>query len=50
MRFAGFIMTYERETILVDTIQAIFSQTVTPEKILIIDNSSTYNTKELIKH
>lgn len=49
MRFAGFIMTYERETILVDTIQAIFSQTLAPEKILIIDNSSTYNTKELIK-
>ena len=49
IKFAGFIMTYERETILNDTIQAIFSQTLSPEKILIVDNSATHKTEELIK-
>ncbi|PWA04858.1 glycosyltransferase [Flavobacterium psychrotolerans] len=49
IKFAGFIMTYERESILLDTIQRIFSQTVPPEKILIVDNSTTNHTEKLIK-
>lgn len=48
MRFAAFIMTYERSEILRDTIDKIFSQTLPPEKILIVDNSATSTTKELI--
>ncbi len=41
-------MTYEREYILEDTIEKIFSQTFPPEKILIVDNSLTHKTEELI--
>ena len=48
MKFAGFIMTYERPNILKDTIDKVFSQTVFPEKLLIVDNSFTYDTQELI--
>ena len=47
--FAGFIMTYERESILMDTIKSVFSQTFPPEKILIVDNSFTTKTEELLK-
>ncbi len=50
MKFAGFIMTYERESILLNTIQTIFSQTIPPEKILIIDNSTSHNTENLINN
>jgi GT2 family glycosyltransferase len=46
--FAGFIMTYERASILEDTLTKIFSQTVAPEKILIIDNSFSDATEKLI--
>lgn len=48
MKFAGFIMTYERESILENTIQTIFSQSVSPEKILIVDNSFSNKTELLI--
>jgi len=41
-------MTYERENILLETINKLFSQTVAPEKILIIDNSFSAATEELI--
>jgi GT2 family glycosyltransferase len=47
--FAGFIMTYERPEILKETLKKIFEQTYSPEKILIVDNSVTDNTCELIK-
>lgn len=45
LKFAGFVMTYERAEILVETIDIIFSQSVTPEKLLIVDNSITYDTQ-----
>ena len=48
MKFAGFIMTYERASILEETLEKIFSQTVAPEKILIIDNSLGNETEQLI--
>lgn len=48
MRFAAFIMTYERSELLPDTIDKILSQTIPPEKILIVDNSATDKTRELI--
>jgi GT2 family glycosyltransferase len=47
--FAAFIMTYERTSVLKSTINAIFGQTLTPEKILIVDNSDSLDTKMLIE-
>ncbi len=41
-------MTFERASILEETIEKLFSQTVTPEKIIIIDNSFSKETEELI--
>lgn len=45
---AAFIMTYERHDRLGDTIQKIFSQTLPPETLLIVDNSETTRTEKLI--
>ena len=45
-KFAAFIVTYNRAEILMDTIQKIMSQTLTPEKLLIVDNGTTDETKE----
>lgn len=44
MKFAGFIMTYERAETLIETIEILFAQTVPLEKILIVDNSASDNT------
>lgn len=41
-------MTFERTSILEETIGKLFSQTVPPEKILIVDNSFSNETQELI--
>ena len=49
INFAGFIITYERHEILLDTINKVFDQTYAPEKILIVDNSETEHTKNLIE-
>jgi GT2 family glycosyltransferase len=48
IKFAGFIMTYERAETLIETIEILFVQTVTLDKILIVDNSSSYETQERI--
>jgi GT2 family glycosyltransferase len=45
LKFAGFVMTYERATILLETIDEIFNQTILPNKLLIVDNSETYETQ-----
>lgn len=47
--FAAFIMTYERPEILADTIKKLFDQTLPPEKILVVDNSSSYKTREIVQ-
>ncbi|MGG7036572.1 MAG: glycosyltransferase [Flavobacterium sp.] len=47
-KFAAFIMTFEREHILSDTINKILSQTFPPQKILIIDNSFSDKTELLV--
>lgn len=47
--FAGFIMTYERAGIITDTIDKIFAQTFPPQKLLIVDNSLSYDTKDVIE-
>jgi glycosyltransferase involved in cell wall biosynthesis len=49
MKFAAFIMTYERPTILHETIGRLLEQTLRPEKILVVDNSISYETEGLIK-
>lgn len=46
--FAAFIMTYERATILENSIKQILDQSRPPEKILIVDNSISLDTEQLI--
>ncbi len=46
--FAGFIMTYNRSEMLKSTIDKIFSQTMPPSKLLIVDNSDNDKTRKLI--
>lgn len=48
LRFAAFIMTYERPHLIPETINKIFGQTFPPEKILVIDNSISVQTQQLI--
>jgi GT2 family glycosyltransferase len=45
-RFAAFVVTFNRADILMDTIHKILTQTLPPEKILVIDNGSTDETKK----
>ncbi len=49
MEFAAFIITYRRPLILKNTINLLFSQTITPHKILIIDNDPEESSKYLIE-
>ena len=49
LKFAGFVITYQRPTILHETIQKLFSQSCPPEKLWIIDNSEDLLTQKLIK-
>ncbi|MFD2518539.1 glycosyltransferase family 2 protein [Salinimicrobium flavum] len=46
MRFAAFIMTYERAEILSLTIDKILSQSYPPQEVLIVDNSSSNETQK----
>jgi GT2 family glycosyltransferase len=45
-RFAAFVVTFNRAEILMDTIHKILTQTLPPEKLLVIDNGSTDETKK----
>lgn len=47
--FAGFIITYNRAEVLKETITKVFVQTLSPEKLWIIDNSEGNETEEMIK-
>jgi len=49
IRFAAFIMTFERSHLLPDTINKIFEQTYPPEKILVVDNSISLKTQQCIE-
>ena len=49
IKFAGFLMTYERADILEQTIEKILSQSIAPEKLLIVDNSESNTTELMIK-
>ena len=48
MKFAAFVMTFERPSILQNTISELFSQTFPPEKILIVDNSVSTDSQNLV--
>lgn len=47
--FAGFIITYERATLLKQTIKQVFAQSIAPSRLLIVDNSETDKTQRLIE-
>lgn len=49
MRFAGFIITYNRPEVLMNTILKVFDQTFPPVKLWIVDNSEEKITEELIQ-
>jgi GT2 family glycosyltransferase len=48
MRLGGFIITYNRSSILKETIAQVFAQSYSPEFIWIIDNSDNLETDHLI--
>jgi Predicted glycosyltransferases len=48
-KFGAFIITYERPAIIGATINALLQQTRPPEQIVVIDNSESGTTKELIE-
>jgi GT2 family glycosyltransferase len=48
--FGSFIITYERPIILKETISKILAQSLCPEKILIVDNSESFDTKIWIEN
>lgn len=48
MKFAAFIMTYERPRVVLDTIEKLQSQTFPPSKILVVDNSESTDTETAI--
>ncbi|PZV76713.1 glycosyl transferase family 2 [Algoriphagus aquaeductus] len=50
MIFGGFLITYNRPKVLLNTLQDIFSQTFPPQHLWIIDNSEDYETELAIKH
>lgn len=47
-RFAGFLITYERPSVIKDTIDKILQQSVAPEKLLIVDNSDSSETERIV--
>ena len=49
MKFAAFIMTYERPAVVINTIRKIFEQTLPPQKVLVVDNSETSQTSAALK-
>jgi GT2 family glycosyltransferase len=47
-RLAAFIMTYERPKEALQMVRTLFAQNLPPAKILVVDNSLSHNTQELI--
>jgi len=48
IKYAAFIITYNRSGIITDTIDQILKQSIAPQKILIIDNSDNKDTEKII--
>lgn len=49
MKFGGFIITYQRPQVLLTTLDAIFSQSLPPQQLWIIDNSEDRETEQILK-
>jgi GT2 family glycosyltransferase len=47
-RVAVVVVTYNRKALLVECLEALLSQTLAPERILVIDNAATDGTPELL--
>jgi GT2 family glycosyltransferase len=47
--FGAFAITYNRPSILIETLDAIFRQTVTPERVLIVDNGASDATRVAVE-
>ena len=48
MKIAAFVMTYERPVILKDTLTRIFNQSLPPEIVMVVDNSSSSDTHDMV--
>jgi GT2 family glycosyltransferase len=48
IRFAAFIMTYKRVSVLESTLEKLFTQSFPPEKVLIIDNDPEQSVAYLV--
>ena len=49
MKLAAFVMTFERPVILKDTLSKILGQTLRPEVVMVVDNSFSSDTQNMIK-
>lgn len=49
MDISAIITTYNRDTVVVDAIKSVFSQSIAPKELLIIDDGSTDNTEESVR-
>lgn len=50
MKYISVLVTYNRKEKLIGAIKSLLSQTLQPQKIVLIDNCSTDGTKELLKN
>lgn len=48
MRFGGFVITYHRPQILLETLDKLFAQTYPPELVWVIDNSENLDTDQAV--
>lgn len=48
MKYASVVVTYNRKTLLLEAIKSLLTQSVPPEKVIILDNHSTDDSKEAI--
>ncbi|MDN3207599.1 glycosyltransferase family 2 protein [Pediococcus pentosaceus] len=49
MRYASVLVTYNRKDLLVEAINSILKQTITPQEVVIVDNNSTDGTREFLE-
>jgi len=47
---AGFIMTYQRPLVLIDTVNKVLTQSYPPDKLLVVDNSDDDETRLKVEH
>lgn len=49
MNYASVLVTYNRKKLLIEAINSLMGQTISPQKIVIVDNNSTDGTRELLE-